>query len=355
MAADLQARRIFTVTRVWMAGTVGFMTWASLLVGVVLAVRGSIRAGVVYLVLFYAAQVSGQLIESFLQIRNLSRGLGRAAKLVALVNTTPEVKDAPGATELVVSRGSVRFDTVSFSYRPERPLLEDFNLELQPGEHVGVVGPSGGGKSTITRLVLRLMDLTGGRILIDGQDIATCTQASVRRAVSYVPQDPQMLHRSIAENIWYGQEGEADLARVRGVAVAARVDEFVDGLPEGYDTIVGERGLKLSGGQRQRVAIAQAMLKGAPLLHTRRGHQQPGLGVGALRPGGVVAADGSLHGTGRGPPAVHNCPPGPHRRGGCRAGGGGGYAPRPAPRWYGRRLPAPVGAPVRRFPERLSA
>ncbi|MHB1930547.1 MAG: ABC transporter ATP-binding protein, partial [Acidimicrobiales bacterium] len=114
--------------------------------------------------------------------------------------------------------------------------------------------------------VLRLMDLQGGRILVDGQDIAACTQTSLRRRVSYVPQDPQMLHRSIAENIWYGEEGAPDLGRIRGVAEAAFVDEFVDDLPEGYDTIVGERGLKLSGGQRQRVAIAQAMLKNAPIL-----------------------------------------------------------------------------------------
>ncbi len=264
--ADLQARRVFTVTRVWMSGTVGLMTWGALLVGVVLAVRGDIRAGVIYLVLFYASQVSAQLIESFMQIRQLSRGLGRAAKLVALVNTPPEVVDVPGAPDLVVTDGAVRFEHVNFAYRQDRPLLHDFNLELRPGEHVGVVGPSGGGKSTITRLVLRLMDVNKGRILIDGQDVALCTQDSVRRAVSYVPQDPQMLHRSIAENIWYGQPGPIDMERVRAVALAAHVQEFVKDLPEGFDTVVGERGLKLSGGQRQRVAIAQAMLKAAPVL-----------------------------------------------------------------------------------------
>ena len=207
-----------------------------------------------------------QLIESFMQVRNLSRGLGRASKLVALVSTPPEIVDVPGAAELMVTAGSVRFDAVSFSYRPAQHLLADFNLELQPGEHVGIVGPSGGGKSTITRLVLRLMDVDGGRILVDGQDIARCTQASVRRAVSYVPQDPQMLYRTISENIWYGQAGPVDIDRVRQVATAAHVDEFVRELSEGYQTVVGERGLKLSGGQRQRVAIAQAMLKGAPVL-----------------------------------------------------------------------------------------
>lgn len=264
--ADLRARRTFTVTRVWMGGTISAMTWGALLVGVILAVRGNIRSGTIYLVLFYASTVSTELITSFQEIRNLVRGLGRAGKLVRLVSTAPEVVDRPGAQDLVVTDGSLSFEHVRFSYRPERPLLRDFQLGLRAGEHVGVVGPSGGGKSTITRLVLRFMDLDGGRILIDGQDIAACTQASLRQAISYVPQDPQMLHRSIAENVWYGRPGSPDLARVREVAAAAFVDEFVRDLPDGYQTVVGERGLKLSGGQRQRVAIAQAMLKNAPIL-----------------------------------------------------------------------------------------
>jgi len=264
--ADLRARRVFTITRVWMGGAIGFMTWGAMLVGIILAVRGDIKAGVIYLVLFYAAQVSNQMVESFEYIRNLSRGLGRAAKLVSLVSTPPEVVDDPDAPGLVVRQGRLTFDHVAFSYRPDQPLLRDFELDVAPGEHVGVVGPSGGGKSTVTRLVLRFMNLQSGRILIDGQDIASVTQESLRRVISYVPQDPQMLHRSIAENIWYGQEGEVDLALVEDVAKAAHVAEFVEDLPDGYQTVVGERGLKLSGGQRQRVAIAQAMLKAAPLL-----------------------------------------------------------------------------------------
>jgi ATP-binding cassette subfamily B protein len=266
VGADLRARRTYTVTRVWMGGTISAMTWGALLAGVILAVRGDIRSGVVYLVLFYASTVSSELVGSFQEIRNLVRGLGRAGKLVHLVSTEPDVVDRPEACELAVIDGAVRFDHVRFSYRPDRPLLSDFQLELRPGEHVGVVGPSGGGKSTITRLVLRLMELDGGRILIDEQDISACTQASLRRAISYVPQDPQMLHRSIAENIWYGQPGTPDLRRITQVAAAAFVDEFVRDLPDGYHTVVGERGLKLSGGQRQRVAIAQAMLKNAPIL-----------------------------------------------------------------------------------------
>ena len=254
------------MTRVWMGGTISAMTWAALLVGVILAVHGDIKAGGRLLGAVLRLHGSNELVTSFQEIRNLVRGLGRAGKLVHLVSTPPEIVDAPGASDLIVTEGSVRFEHVRFSYRPDRPLLRDFELELHPGEHVGVVGPSGSGKSTVTRLVLRLMDLDGGRILIDGQDIALCTQSSLRQAVSYVPQDPQMLHRSIAENIWYGQTGPLQLDRIRDVAEAAFVDEFVQDLPDGYLTIVGERGLKLSGGQRQRVAIAQAMLKNAPLL-----------------------------------------------------------------------------------------
>jgi ATP-binding cassette, subfamily B, bacterial len=264
--ADLQARRAFTVTRVWMGGAIGLMTWGAMLVGIILALRGEIRTGVIYLVLFYAAQVSGQMVESFEYIRDLSRGLGRAAKLVGLVSSEPEVVDVPGAPDLQVTRARLHFEHVRFAYHATQPLLRDFDLVVAAGEHVGVVGRSGGGKSTITRLVLRLMELDGGRITIDGQDIASVTQSSLRRAISYVPQDPQMLHRSIAENIWYGQPGPVDRGRVERVAHAAHVAEFAEDLPSGYDTIVGERGLKLSGGQRQRVAIAQAMLKAAPVL-----------------------------------------------------------------------------------------
>jgi ATP-binding cassette subfamily B protein len=266
VAADLRARRAFTITRVWMGGAIGLMTWGAMIVGIILAVRGDIRTGTIYLVLFYAAQVSGQMVESFEYIRNLTRGLGRAAKLVALIRTPAEVIDEPDAPALAVASGRLTFDHVSFSYNRRQPLLKDFELTVAPGEHVGIVGPSGGGKSTVTRLVLRFMNLDSGRILVDGQDIASVTQSSLRRSISYVPQDPQMLHRSIAENIWYGRDGDVDISLVEQVGRGAHVAEFVEDLPEGYDTVVGERGLKLSGGQRQRVAIAQAMLKGAPIL-----------------------------------------------------------------------------------------
>ncbi len=266
VAADLGARRAFTVTRTWMSSIINSMSWGALFIGVVLALHHDVSAATVYLILFYTSQIADSVIQSFQTVRSLSRALGRGAKLVALVDSEPEVVDASGARELEVSRGEIAFRAVSFSYIKEQPLIEGLDLVIAPGERVGVVGPSGGGKSTLTRLVLRFMDVTGGEIQIDGQAIHTVTQRSLRSRVSYVPQDPQMLHRSIAENIWLGQEGEPEMDRIVEVSRAAHVHEFVADLPDGYRTVVGERGLKLSGGQRQRVAIAQAMLKHAPIL-----------------------------------------------------------------------------------------
>lgn len=264
--ADLVARRIFTVTRTWMETVLSVMTWGALFVGVALALNHDIHAGVVYLVLFYAASVSNQVSESFESVRSISRSLGRATKLVGLVTSEREIVDTPHAPDLAVSEGRLEFDAISFAYTPDRPLIKGLTLDVAPGEHVGVVGPSGGGKSTLTRLVLRFMELSDGEIRIDGQSIRDVNQISLRHHISYVPQDPQMLFRTIAENIWFGRTDAIDLDRIEEVARAAHVHDFVEELPEGYHTMVGERGLKLSGGQRQRVAIAQAMLKGAKIL-----------------------------------------------------------------------------------------
>ena len=266
VSADLGARRAFTITRTWMSSIINTMSWGALFIGVVLALHHDVSAKIVYLILFYSSLVADQIIQSFQTVRSLSRALGRGTKLVGLINSAPEVVDVPSAPALTVPRGGINFDSVNFSYAPEQPLIEGMDLIVEPGEHVGIVGPSGGGKSTLTRLMLRFMDVTEGEIRIDGQSIREVTQDSLRRQISYVPQDPQMLHRTIAENIWLGQEGDPDLDRIIEVSRAAHVHEFVADLTEGYETIVGERGLKLSGGQRQRVAIAQAMLKHAPIL-----------------------------------------------------------------------------------------
>jgi ATP-binding cassette subfamily B protein len=243
-------------------------SWGAVFVGVVLALHHTVEAGEVYLILFYATQVVGMLEESFEHIRSASRDLGRCAKFAGVDATVPEIQDVAGAPDLVVADGGVEFSHVTFAYRDGAALFDDLILRVEPGEHVGLVGPSGSGKTTLTKLLLRFVDVQGGRILIDGQDISKVTQNSLRCHISYVPQEPQMLHRSIAENICYGIEGldRPDMDLVRMVGRAAHVEEFVSRLADGYDTVVGERGLKLSGGQRQRVAIAQAMAKAAPIL-----------------------------------------------------------------------------------------
>ncbi len=277
IGADLRARKVFTATRIQMESAMAFFNWAAIVVGVVLALHHVAAAGAVYLILFYATFVGTSLEESFEFIRLISRAVGRCAKFAGIAATQPDIVDLPGAPDMVVPHGCVEFRDLRFAYRAGAPLFEGLDLRIEPGEHVGLVGPSGSGKTTLTKLMLRYADRDGGLIEIDGQDIACVTQHSLRGHIAYVPQDPQMLHRTIAENICYGMESGAlsggattvsavDMDLVRAVGRAAYVDEFVERLPDGYETVVGERGMKLSGGQRQRVAIAQAMAKGAKVL-----------------------------------------------------------------------------------------
>lgn len=268
LRADLKARRVFTETRLQLESTMALLNWTTIIIGVVLALHHVVAAGALYLILFYATFVGGHLQESFEYVRILSRGLGRCSKFVGIAQARPEIADRPGAKELAVRHAGVQFSDVGFNYRADTPLFEHFDLRIEAGEHVGLVGPSGSGKTTLTKLLLRFMEVDAGAICIDGHDITAVTQHSLRRHIGYVPQDPQMLHRTIAENICYGLDWlqGPDPAVVETVGHAAHVDEFVSRLPDGYQTVVGERGLKLSGGQRQRVAIAQAMAKRAPLL-----------------------------------------------------------------------------------------
>jgi len=175
------------------------------------------------------------------------------------------VKDAPGAPELRVTAGEVRFDRVDFAYEPNRQILFDVSFRIPSGRNVAVVGPSGSGKSTLARLLYRFYDVTDGRISIDGQDLRAVQQASVRSVIGIVPQDTVLFNDSIEYNIAYGRP-EATHEDIVAAARLAQIHDFVSGLPDGYQTTVGERGLKLSGGEKQRVAIARAILKNPRVL-----------------------------------------------------------------------------------------
>jgi len=176
-----------------------------------------------------------------------------------------EIEDRPGAQPLQVAAGSIRFDNVGFSYEPARKILQSVSFEVPAGKTVAIVGPSGAGKSTISRLLFRFYDVTSGRILIDGQDIRDVTQKSLRAAIGMVPQDTVLFNDTIRYNIRYGR-WEASNAEVEEAARLAQIDDFIRISPHGYETEVGERGLKLSGGEKQRVAIARTILKGPPIL-----------------------------------------------------------------------------------------
>src|SRR5580698_4305577 len=197
--------------------------------------------------------------------REIKQAVIDIEKMFAVLGKSPEVRDVPGAKPLIVTSGNVRFEDVRFSYDPERPILKGLNFEVPAGKTVAIVGPSGAGKSTISRLLFRLYDVSGGRILIDGQDIRKVTQASLRASIGMVPQDTVLFNDTIRYNIRYGRWDASD-AEVEEAAQLAQIDGFIKMSPKGYETQVGERGLKLSGGEKQRVAIARTILKAPPIL-----------------------------------------------------------------------------------------
>ena len=197
--------------------------------------------------------------------RTVRQGLIDMGAMFALVDTPAEVADVPGAPPLRVSGAAVRFEAVRFAYDPERTILRGIDIAIPPGRTLAVVGPSGAGKSTLARLLYRFYEVTGGRVLIDGQDIAGVTQASLRAAIGIVPQDTVLFNDTIGYNIGYGRE-DASQAEIEEAARGAAIHDFILSLPDGYETRVGERGLKLSGGEKQRVAIARTLLKNPPIL-----------------------------------------------------------------------------------------
>jgi ATP-binding cassette subfamily B protein len=197
--------------------------------------------------------------------REIKQAIIDIENMFALLGLKPEIEDRPGAAPLAVTHGAIRFEDVTFAYDPERQILQGISFEVPAGRTVAVVGPSGAGKSTISRLLFRFYDVTGGRILIDGQDIRDVTQKSLRAAIGMVPQDTVLFNDTIRYNIRYGR-WEASDREVEEAARLAQIDGFIRLAPRGYETEVGERGLKLSGGEKQRVAIARTILKSPPIL-----------------------------------------------------------------------------------------
>jgi ATP-binding cassette, subfamily B, heavy metal transporter len=197
--------------------------------------------------------------------REIKQGLIDIETMFALLHEPAEIVDRPGAKPLRVRKGEIKFENVSFAYDPERPILNNVSFEVPAGKMVAIVGPSGAGKSTISRILFRFYEISRGKVLIDGQNIEDVTQASLRAAIGMVPQDTVLFNDTIEYNIRYGKP-DASPAEVREAARLAQIHEFIVTLPQGYDSLVGERGLKLSGGEKQRVAIARTILKSPPIL-----------------------------------------------------------------------------------------
>jgi ATP-binding cassette subfamily B protein len=253
----------------WTWGIIGLFVVAiqvALLWGAVMLWRqGMLTLGDFVLIQSYLLTVFNQLMGIGFNLRRFYDAFSDAGEMVAILETPHEVRDKKGASVLTVERGEVWFDDVSFRFQDATPVLHQFNVSIAGGERVALVGPSGAGKSTVTKLLLRLYDVASGEIKIDRQNIADVTQDSLREAISFVPQEPVLFHRSLMENIRYGNRSATDEEVIRAASLA-HCHEFISKLPQGYETLVGERGIKLSGGERQRVAIARAILKNAPIL-----------------------------------------------------------------------------------------
>lgn len=237
----------------------------SLVAAVWAAEHHFISIGAVYLAVTYTLTVARQLWEMNNIMRNYNRLMGDAHDMTEILQLEPEVKDHSNKP-LIVNKGTINFDNVTFTHDGNSDaLFHNFNIAIPAGQRVGLVGHSGSGKTTLTRLLLRFADVENGKIMIDGHDIKKYTQESLRKNIAYVPQEPMLFHRSLSENIAYGKPG-ATQEEIERAAEQANALDFIKTLPEGFDTMVGERGVKLSGGQRQRIAIARAILKDAPIL-----------------------------------------------------------------------------------------
>jgi ATP-binding cassette, subfamily B, bacterial len=242
-----------------------FVMLVAVTLAIVAVVEWGQPVGSILVVVTYSQLLLQRLRLVQRSFKNVVRSLGDARAMAAVLQSEPTVRDRPRPRPLTVRAGAIAFENMTFSYFARHRLFRGFDLRIEPGQRVGLVGASGSGKTTLSKLLLRFVDVQAGRILIDGHDIAEVSQAELRRQVTYVPQEPLLFHRSIRDNIAYGRMDATD-EQVREAARHARADEFIDRLPQGYATMVGERGTKLSGGQRQRIALARAFLKRTPVL-----------------------------------------------------------------------------------------
>lgn len=266
-ASLLRFGRAHQVQQLYFGSMLSSISALSLLMAVIGVMVFNANVAAVFLIFNYSAVVAEQLFTfSNNALRNYNRALGDSRDMINILALTPEVQDPVKPKPARFERGAIEFQNVTFRHdSADDALFEHFNLTIKPSEKVGLVGHSGSGKTTLTRLLLRFSDIQDGAINIDHQNIASVTQDDLRKHIAYVPQEPMLFHRSIRENIAYGT-GNSDQAAIEAVAKMSSAHEFIMQLPNGYDTMVGERGVKLSGGQRQRVAIARAMLKNAPIL-----------------------------------------------------------------------------------------
>ncbi|MFL6642778.1 MAG: ABC transporter ATP-binding protein [Paraburkholderia fungorum] len=261
--------------RTWIRGTINGGLQGGMLVAIQAAIlgaalllwmRGEASVGDITFALTMFFMLQGYLRDVGMHIRNLQRSVNDMEELVQLESQPLGIEDRPGAGPIAIGKGEIRFEHVTFHYGAKAtPLYENFSVRIAPGERVGLVGHSGSGKTTFIKLIQRLYDISEGRITIDGQDIARVRQASLRSQIAIVQQEPVLFHRSLAENIAYARPA-ASRAEIERAARLASAHDFIATLPQGYDTLVGERGIKLSGGERQRVAIARAFLADAPIL-----------------------------------------------------------------------------------------
>jgi ATP-binding cassette subfamily B protein len=263
----LDMMHAFQRQQIYLSSVTGTLSGLSLVAAVVSVVTFGANLATAFLIFNYTSSIVSQLFTfSNNSLRNFNRSFGDANAMIEILGIEPEVQDPKKPKKAHISAGKIDFKDVTFTHSgANEAIFSHFNLDIRAGEKIGLVGHSGSGKTTFTRLLLRFSDLDSGEIIIDDQNIASISQDDLHDHIAYVPQEPLLFHRSIQENIAYGKP-DASQKAIALSAKQAHADEFIASLPQGYETLVGERGVKLSGGQRQRIAIARAMLKNAPII-----------------------------------------------------------------------------------------